>query len=118
MTGRRQTVLFLGALAVMLGLATAVQVVRDRTFAHEKADERLLYLRSGTVVQKAALSYDAMLADLYWIRALQHYGRERLKPGGDRRYDLLYPLLELHRRLPVRRHLPGRAASRRRRPAG
>ena len=38
---------------------------------------------------------DALLADVYWIRALQHYGRERLKPSEARRYELLYPLLDL-----------------------
>ena len=46
-------------------------------------------------MRRAALSYDALLADVYWIRALQHYGSERQKPGRERRYDLLYPLLDL-----------------------
>ncbi len=46
-------------------------------------------------MRRAALSYDTLLADVYWIRALQHYGGERQKPGRERRYDLLYPLLDL-----------------------
>ena len=49
----------------------------------------------GEVMRRAALSYDALLADVYWIRALQHYGGERQKAGSERRYDLLYPLLDL-----------------------
>ena len=69
-------------------------------------------------MRRAALSYDTLLADVYWIRALQHYGGERLKPDQERRYDLLYPLLDLattldprfYGRVSVRRHLSGRAA--------
>ena len=76
-------------------------------------------------MKRAALSYDAMLADVYWIRALQHFGGERLKAAGERRFDLLYPLLDLTTTLdplftvgvPVRRHLSRRAAPGRRRPA-
>ena len=39
--------------------------------------------------------YDVLAADVYWIRALQHYGGERQKPANARRFDLLYPLLDL-----------------------
>ena len=55
----------------------------------------LLYLRSPTVVARAALSFDRVAADLYWIRVLQHYGGTRLMEEADRRYDLLWPLLDL-----------------------
>jgi hypothetical protein len=82
------------ALGVMLALAIAVQIVRDRVFAFNTIDAQLLYVQSPAVMQRAALSYDSVLADLYWIRALQHFGRERLKEG-ERRYDLLYPMLDL-----------------------
>jgi tetratricopeptide (TPR) repeat protein len=95
MTTRGQSILFGVVLAAMLGLATAVQLVRDRAYAFTGVDERVLYIRSGDVMRRVALSYDAALADVYWIRALQHYGRERLKPAEQRRYDLLYPLLDL-----------------------
>jgi tetratricopeptide (TPR) repeat protein len=95
MTRRGQTVLFAIALVAMLMVAAALQVVRDRAFAFDADEEQVLYIRSGAVIEKAALSYDALLADVYWIRALQHYGRERLKPNTERRYDLLYPLLDL-----------------------
>jgi len=55
----------------------------------------LLYVRSPEVMSRMALSYDALLADLYWIRAVQHYGGTRLSVEPDRQYDLLYPLLDL-----------------------
>jgi tetratricopeptide (TPR) repeat protein len=95
MSGRRQTVLFAVALGAMLALAILVQIVRERTYAFDALDEQVLYIRSGEMMQKIGLSYDAVLADIYWIRAIQHYGRERLKPGGANRYDLLFPLLDL-----------------------
>jgi hypothetical protein len=75
--------------------AVAVQVVRGRTYADEPLDDRLLYVNSGKVAEKAALSFDALLADVYWIRALQHFGNDRIQPNVVRRFDLLYPLLDL-----------------------
>jgi hypothetical protein len=39
---------------------------------------------------------------VYWIRALQHYGGERQKPRFQRRYELLYPLLDLTTTLDTR----------------
>jgi hypothetical protein len=95
MTHRKQTVMFVFALAVMLALAASLQFVRDRTFAYANTDERLLYIRSGEVMKRVTLSYDSLAADVYWIRALQHYGGERGKPKGEARFDLLYPLLDL-----------------------
>jgi hypothetical protein len=82
------------ALAGALMLAVAIQVVRERAFAFSTVESQVLYVQSGSVMKRIALSYDAVLADLYWIRALQHFGSERLKEG-ERRYDLLYPMLDL-----------------------
>ena len=95
MTPHRQTAVFVTALAVMLALAVALQVVRDRAFAFSRVDQQVLYVSNAQVMRRVALSYDALLADVYWIRALQHYGGERQKAGRDRHYDLLYPLLDL-----------------------
>ena len=86
---------FAGALAVLMAAAIWVQVERDTLYPAAPLDDRLLYVTSGNVVTKAALSYDALLADLYWIRAIQHYGGDRLHPDAAKRYDLLYPLLDL-----------------------
>jgi hypothetical protein len=80
------------------GLAAAVglQVVRDRLYPREEiAAQRLLYVRSPDVVRRAVLAFDALAADVYWIRALQHYGGDRLGEDRQGRYELLYPLLDL-----------------------
>ena len=37
----------------------------------------------------------AVVADLHWIRAVQHYGRTRLAGGPVQDYDILYPLLDV-----------------------
>ena len=39
--------------------------------------ERLLYVRSGEAAKRIALAFDALAADVYWIRAIQHYGGDR-----------------------------------------
>jgi tetratricopeptide (TPR) repeat protein len=43
------------------------------------------------------LSFDALAADVYWIRAIQHYGRDAgsRSPGDRGRFELLQPLLDL-----------------------
>jgi tetratricopeptide (TPR) repeat protein len=86
----------LGMTAVLLAIAVAVEIQRDRLYAESApADESLLYIQSGNIMRKAALSYNAVLADVYWIRALQHYGYYRLHQDAPERYRLLYPLLDL-----------------------
>jgi hypothetical protein len=44
---------------------------------------------------RAALSFDSLVADVYWIRTVQHYGRVKLSTDVDKKYDILYPLLDL-----------------------
>jgi len=55
----------------------------------------LLYVRSPAFAKRAALEFDRLGGDLYWIRVLQHYGGERLQDPSERNYDLLWPLLDL-----------------------
>jgi hypothetical protein len=55
-----------------------------------------MYLRSPAIVKRVVLDYDGIASDIYWIRALQHFGEERLAPPGHQRtYAQLYPLLDL-----------------------
>jgi hypothetical protein len=97
MTGTRtgQNLAFAAGLALAMTIAVWIQVAREHRYPEAQVTDRFLYLSSPTVMAKAALSYDAVLADLYWVRAIQHYGGDRLHPDAARRYDLLYPLLDL-----------------------
>ena len=91
-----KTLVAIAGIVVCLAGAVSLQVARDRLYsgrAHET--ERILYVRSGEAVRRIALDFDALWADVYWIRALQHYGGERLSTGRVRNYDLLFPLLDL-----------------------
>jgi tetratricopeptide (TPR) repeat protein len=80
-----------GCLAAAIGL----QVGRDRRYAIQQQHvERILYVRSGSAIERLVLDFDALAADVYWIRAIQHYGGDRLSRTAERKYELLYPLLD------------------------
>ncbi|HEX9367043.1 MAG TPA: hypothetical protein VF921_10455 [Vicinamibacterales bacterium] len=82
--------------AVCLGAAVALHAAEDRWPRPKVDGPGLLYVRSPAVARRLVLGYDAIAADLYWIRTLQHFGDERLSPPGHvRTYALLYPLLDL-----------------------
>lgn len=82
-------------LAVLGGAVVTLQVVRERQFASAEPAAQVLYVSSPAVMTRAALGFDALVADLYWIRAIQYYGQARLLRSRAARYDLLYPLLDL-----------------------
>ncbi len=84
--------------ALILALAGAIvmlQVLRERRLPAPGPAEQTLYISSPAVITRAALGFDDLVADLYWIRAIQYYGRARLLRSTAARYDLLYPLLDV-----------------------
>jgi hypothetical protein len=83
------------ALVALMATAVALQTARDTAFPLQMAAGRFLVIRSGAVLQKVALSYRALLADVYWVRAIQHYGGTRRSIDPKKTYALLYPLLDL-----------------------
>jgi hypothetical protein len=84
------------AALVCLAIAIALQFARDRAYPRDDPDtQALLYVRSPEAIRRMALGFDALAADAYWIRAIQHYGGDRLEAGKPRRYELLYPLLDI-----------------------
>jgi tetratricopeptide (TPR) repeat protein len=85
-----------GLAVACLGAAIGVHVDRERRYpARRQVTESLLYIPSGEALKRMALSYDALLADVYWIRAVQHFGGTRLAKRAIKSYDLLYPLLDI-----------------------
>ena len=91
--------------ALLIGVAGLLQLIRERTYPPPPPVPESLYLSSGTALARFAVGYKTMAADLYWIRAIQYYGRIRIAssdpsaPPHDRSittgYDLLYPLLDV-----------------------
>jgi len=79
-----------------LVVAIGMQVWRDRAYPrNDHETQQLLYVRSPEALKRIVLGFDALAADVYWIRAIQHYGGDRLERQRTRRYELLYPLLDL-----------------------
>jgi hypothetical protein len=86
----------LRAAAGLFLFAIALHAAEER-FAPTPTVDRpeLLYVRSPAVARRAVLRYQGIAADVYWIRALQHFGEEHLSPPSHvRTYQLLYPLLD------------------------
>ena len=111
--------------SLLLATSMGLQAVSLR----QRPDRELpavLYLQTPAVARRVALSFDMVAADIYWLRAIQHFGATRLRARGPRTFENLYPFLDLatsldprlRRRPSLRRHLPVGGASGRTGPAG
>ena len=83
------------AVVLLVLLGAALQVARDQAPLAGPVPPRVWSVPPAGLVRRAALSFESVLADFYWIRAVQHYGRTRLSGGGVHDYALLYPLLDV-----------------------
>lgn len=92
--GHRSLIGIAAVLAALVSAALTLQA-RERQYPVQETAERTLYLRSGAAAARLALSLDALLADVYWIRAIQHYGRDYKDRRRPNRFELLQPLLDL-----------------------
>lgn len=100
---RRQTVVL--SLVIVLGLGSVAGTGRwietNRPPLDPGLEEERLYL-SGTVARRLSLGFNGLMADWYWIRALQYVGRKIIAKEGRFQLDdlstldlrLLYPLLD------------------------
>ena len=94
----------------LMAAAAQVQAARERAYPAAARDEVALYITSGTATRRFALAYDALVADVYWIRTIQYYGDTKgrlasespvfapppmLAADPSAGYPLLYPLLDL-----------------------
>jgi hypothetical protein len=83
----------------VLALAAAiavpfVQARVDRASGAFRAQGDVLYLWKGNQVKRLAPGFETLAADLYWLRTVQYFGGERIF-AADKRFDLLYPLIEI-----------------------
>ncbi len=93
MNSRRQ-ITVIAALCLAVCLAASVEALRrvDQSRPQATLDE-FLYLNSPTVLKRASLGYNGLLADIYWTRAVQYFGSRH--HYGTSSYNLLAPLLEI-----------------------
>jgi hypothetical protein len=81
---------------VCLICAVLVKPVQDRCDSRRAQSEPdLLYFSSPAAVKSMALGYDGLLADFYWMRAIQYYGRREVADKRPVRYKNLSTLLDI-----------------------
>lgn len=75
----------------MVGAGVAVRRVdRIRTGA---TVQEVLYINSSAALRRLSLGYTGLLADIYWTRAVQYFGRKHHAYAME--YTLLYPFLNI-----------------------
>ena len=82
-------------LLLVAGFLALVPVQReiDRDLAAQGKIAEVLYIPSGHILQRLSLGHEGLLADIYWTRVVQYFGRKRL--GHATRFELLGPLLRI-----------------------
>ncbi len=95
MSRRARSAIAAISLAGLLASAVGLQLVRDRRYGAPQPADSLLYVRSPETMKRLALSYSALLADVYWTRAVQYYGGKRLSKNPRRTFEQLHPLLDI-----------------------
>ena len=87
-------------LVAALALLVPAQWLLEHAASAKAIEDEALYLSNGQAVRAMALGYDSLLADVYWMRAIQYFGgkvlndRTILDQPGDR-LPLLYPLVDV-----------------------
>ncbi len=79
-------------------LAFLVKPVQDRVQAHlgqRSVVTDQLYFGSAAAVKKLSLGYESLLADVYWMRTIQYYGRRDEADKRPVRYKNLGTLLDI-----------------------
>jgi tetratricopeptide (TPR) repeat protein len=89
----RRITAILATLLVAGMAAVFVTVRRLDSLRPASTLEDVLYISSPQLVKRMSLGYDGLLADIYWTRAVQYYGRRHVMLA--RHYNLLAPLLEI-----------------------
>jgi hypothetical protein len=83
------------ALVLLLAGAAGLQMVRERLVPEPPAQLPTLWMHSPALLDRLSLEFDALAADVYWIRAVVYYGSARRSGDPEKNYDLLYPLLDI-----------------------
>jgi tetratricopeptide (TPR) repeat protein len=72
------------AIAVLIAAFIASVAVRTRLDRETQPPlSPVVYVNSGATLRRLSLGYNGFLADLYWTRAVQYFGRQRLAGAGD-----------------------------------
>jgi tetratricopeptide (TPR) repeat protein len=82
---------------LLLGGVVLLQRVRESLGPlPQPGDASVMYVRSPAAMKRLALGFDGLAADVYWLRAIQHYGGTKLASDpAQKTYARLYPLLDM-----------------------
>lgn len=84
-----------GVLALAAAAAVPWAQARvDGALGDFRAQNEVLYLWKGSQVKRLVPGFEQLAADIYWLRTVQYFGGERVF-AKDKRFDLLYPLIEI-----------------------
>lgn len=83
------------AMVLCLTAAIGLQTLRERIAVPRRTVTPTLWLQSPAAARRLMLGFTELAADVYWIRAVVHYGGERRSSAAEGRYALLYPLLDM-----------------------
>jgi len=93
MTSRRKvTIVASACLLVSLAASSFVLHRADQLRPQATLDE-VLFLSSPTVIKRASLGYDGLMACIYWTRAVQYFGYRHHNYAAS--YNQLAPLLQI-----------------------
>jgi len=84
--------------AACLAAAWLIRTAQDQIDARQNrslVDPDVLYFSSPRAVKALALGYDGLIADVYWMRAIQYYGRRDEAARRQVRYKNLPALLDI-----------------------
>lgn len=84
-----------GLLLICLAGAASLQAARERLAPLPPDPGGTVIIQSAALIGRASLSYRPLVADVYWLRTLQHYGRTKLSKDPHKQYNLLEPFLDL-----------------------
>jgi hypothetical protein len=85
-------------LAIFVICAMLIQPIQSRIesrAAQNGPEPDILFFSSPKIVKKLALGYDSLVADIYWMRAIQYYGRREEAEKRKVRYKNLAALLDI-----------------------
>ena len=83
------------ALLLACGFAILVptQMTLNRSLAPYRETPQMIWVPSGKILRTLSLGHNGLLADIYWTRAVQYFGRQRVDRKFE--YPLLAPLLDI-----------------------
>ncbi|MBI4854410.1 MAG: tetratricopeptide repeat protein [Acidobacteria bacterium] len=86
---------------VCLSILYPLQKIIDASHPPEEKVQQFLYVSSPTHIKELSFGFDGALADLYWLRSVQYYGRQLLNENNEVSFSqkvdqkLLFPMLDI-----------------------